>query len=186
MPKTINDLVNEVRKGEYPDVPRPHGERLLTMEPALISNYSIILANCLLNDIPGENAEAIFQARADLFDRIIETVNTNNFGRINRLVAIIDSLCKESMENPVCWPKRREANNVCQWAADYFSWDDLTRQEFFGITMGQPVEEVNEEAADPVDVDDYNIDKDEEAAAPTKRPPVTDRKPVQKPPKRTK
>lgn len=191
MPKTINDLVMQVKNGEFPDVPRPQGERILTMAPALISNYSIILANCLLNTIPEENSENIFKVRAALFDQIIETVNLSNFGRINRVVGLIDHYCKESMEqNPECWPKRREANNIFQWAADYFTWDDRIRQEFFGITeetaQTEPAQEVDEGAKE---VPDENIPKPKAptpAPIGTKRQEVKEKKPVPKPPKRVK
>lgn len=148
---TINELVQNVKSGNYPDVERPQGERVLTMVPNLIINYSIILANCLLNEIPEDLAPTMYPKRVKLYDDIMLAVTTGNYGRVNKLVAIIDKLCKDSIDDQECWTKRREANNICQWAADYFAWNDSTRQEFYGAS--EPVEEEVDEA------EDINVDE---------------------------
>lgn len=176
---TIKDLITSVKTGTYPDIPRNTEERILFMSSNMISNFSIILGNCLLNDIPEDKANIIYPKRAKLFDDIMLAVNTGNYGRTNRLVAIIDNICRESLDDPDCWPKRREANNICQWAADYFAWTDEVRREFFGeSTTESPQGEVPEVPA-PSSAEE---EQDKEPEAPAPRKPV----PVQKPPRRTK
>lgn len=127
----MNVLANNVRTGNYPDVPRIKEERLTLMTESLIANFSIIMGQCLLNGIESDNAEVIYPKRAKLFDELMMIVVTGNYGRTNRLVAAIENLCNESLNDADCWPSRRQAINITTFATEYFAWDDHTRSVFF-------------------------------------------------------
>ena len=132
MALTIADLITKIKTGDYPDVERNKNERITVLNQDLLANYAVILGQCLLNEIPEENADEIYKKRADLFDQIMLLVTTGQYGRTVKLVASIDALAKESIDDTTCWPKRRTATNILQWAADFFDWDDMTKAQFFG------------------------------------------------------
>lgn len=138
---TLADLIETVKSGAYEDVERDQQERLTILDNQLIGNYALILGQCLLNDIPADRMEIIYPKRRKLFDDIMLAVNTGNYGRTLRLVECIDKICDESRKDEECWPKKRTMNNILQWAADYFAWDDMTRAKFFGAEIQQPEEE---------------------------------------------
>jgi hypothetical protein len=131
---TINDCITAVKNGDYPDVPTLNEERLTIMSENLIANYSIIMANCLLNDIPSDKADAIYPERAKLYDDIMMIVTTGNFGRSRKIINGIEALCREAEDKDI-WTSKKQRNNILLFASGYFAWDDTTRAQFFGFKL---------------------------------------------------
>lgn len=153
----MSTLVNNVKTGNYPDVPRNTEERLTIMPENLLANYSILMGQCLLNGIEGPNAALTYQKRTEIFDELMMLMTSGNFGRTNKLVARIESLFKNYQDDDICWPSKRQANNIALFAAEYFAWDDTTRSTFYN--NNQPIERPE---AEPV-VKDVVVEANDEA-----------------------
>ena len=129
---SMNMLIDSVKNGDFAEQQMPVEERLLLLNSNLIANYSVILAHCLLNEIPQENAEEIYSKRKALFDKVIQAVNANNYGRAGKLVEELEKAVAEVEDDKVMWPSKKIRNNVLLFITQYFIWDDKTRMMFFG------------------------------------------------------
>lgn len=153
MAVTLFDLVNMVKEGNFPEEQLGTEERLTIMNGNLMANYTIIMAHCLLNEIPQENAEVIYNKRKDLYDRIMVTVNMYNNGRTGRLVEELEKVTQAAEDDKVLWPSKKLRNNVLLFATQYFIWDDRTRAIFFGIDVPE-MEPVRDQVGDPEQIID--------------------------------
>lgn len=145
---TIMDLAEKVKKGDFPEVGIPAQERVTVMDMQLLANYSLIIGSCLLNGIPEENAEMVYEKRRDLYDSIMETVNKRNFGRTLRLNVELSEIVNKATMDESMWPSKNERNNVLLFVVQYFLWDDKTRAIFFGANP-EEVNATDNEAVEP-------------------------------------
>ena len=157
MALTVMDCVNAVRNGNFEEIPQEKEERIIVLNSQLMANYSLILAHCLLNNVPNDGTGEALELRATMFDEIIQVVNLNNYGRANKIVGELETICSKYDNESKMWPSKKERNNIMLFIPQYIIWDDNTRYKFFGgdeedNEQGAPVE-----AAD-VDVNDVQVE----------------------------
>ena len=147
---SINELIDLVKNGDFEEKQAPIEERLLLLNNNLIVNYAVIMAHCLLNEIPQENAEAVYNKRKEFFDKLIQIVNMNNYGRCAKMVEDIEAAIADVEADKVMWPSKKIKNNVLLFAVQYFIWDDKTRMMFFGAEESD-FQQPGQEAAEVVE-----------------------------------
>lgn len=157
MATTVLDCVNSVRSGNFEEVIPSKDERIIVLNSQLMANYSLVLAHCLLNNIPDDGTGEPFKLRSAMFDEVIEVVNKNNYGRANKIVSELEAVCAKYEDKAIMWPSKKERNNIMLFIPQYIIWDDITRIKFFGGDIGE--EGASEEVkSSDVEVSDVQVE----------------------------